>query len=356
MSRAVASVIHHCVTCKRLRGCRSIQKMADLPKDRTESAPPFTHCGLDCFGPFIVKDGRKEQKRYGLLITCFSSRAIHIEMLDDMSTDAFINGLRCFISLRGAVRTIRCDKGTNFVGASNELGLAMGEISDKAVRDFLLKNSCEFIMNTPQSSHMGGVWERQIRTVRSILSTLLHQSSVRLDSTCLRTLFYEAMAIVNCRPLTVDHLNEPNGPEPLTPNHLLTMKSSIVLPPPGHFEDADLYARKRWRRIQFLLNQFWNRFKREYLQTLQQRQKWNKLQRNINIGDIVILHDEGLVRGQWKMGKVIRTVPDKDGVVRKAVIAIGDKNLTKDGKRLSELSVFERPIHKLTILVENNEH
>lgn len=85
-------------------------------------------------------------------------------------------------------------------------------------------------MNPPASSHMGGIWERQIWTVRSVLTSILDQSAGRLDSSSLRTFLYEVMAIVNSRPLTTEHLNDPLGPEPLTPNHILTMKSS---PPPG---------------------------------------------------------------------------------------------------------------------------
>ena len=106
--------------------------MADLPRDRIEPAPPFTYCGMDCFGPFLVKQGRKEFKRYGLLFTCMCSRAIHIEMLDDMTTDAFINGFRCFIALRGEVRQIRSDQGSNFVGAKNEF-----KINEERVSSFL---------------------------------------------------------------------------------------------------------------------------------------------------------------------------------------------------------------------------
>lgn len=77
--------------------------MEDLPRERMETTPPFTYCGMDCFGPFYVKDGRKEVKRYGLLFTCLCSRAVHIEVLDDMTTDAFINALRALIALRGNV-------------------------------------------------------------------------------------------------------------------------------------------------------------------------------------------------------------------------------------------------------------
>ena len=286
---------------------------------------------MDCFGPFIVKDGRKEVKRCGLLLTCFSSRTVHIEMLDDISTDALINGLCCFVSLRGPARSIRCDRGTNFVGASHELKQRFNELSDDRVKQFLMKHRCDFLTNVPHASHMGGVWERQIRTVRSILSSLMLQHASRLDSVSLRTFVYEAMAIVNSRPLTTDNLNVPNGPEPLTPNHLITVKSSVILPPPGNFEKEGLYSRKRWKRVQFLANQFWNRFKKEYLRAQQQRQKWNKTHRNVKIGDIVVLYDDGLFLVPWRVGKVIETVVDEDKLVRKVKVLVGDKDMSGDG-------------------------
>ncbi|KAK0148472.1 hypothetical protein N1851_011196 [Merluccius polli] len=108
------------IKCRKLRKCNQEQKMADLPPERMEATPPFTYSGMDCFGPFYVKDGRKELKRYGLLFTCMCSRAIHIEVLDDLSTDAFLNALRCFIAIRGNVSQLQSDQGTNFVGARNE--------------------------------------------------------------------------------------------------------------------------------------------------------------------------------------------------------------------------------------------
>lgn len=177
-------------------------------------------------------------------------------MLNDMSTDAFINGLRCFIALRGAVRQIKCDQGTNFVGAKNELKNALKEIDADRLTVFLAEKQCDFVLNAPHSSHAGGVWERQIRTVRNVLRSTLSLSSDRLDDASLRTLFYEAMAIVNSRPLTVDNLNDPNSLAPLTPNNLLTMKSVPALPPPGRFIREDIYARKRWRHVQYLAEQF----------------------------------------------------------------------------------------------------
>ena len=131
--------------------------MANLSEDRTEAVLPFSYCGMDCFRPFIVKDQRKEVKQFGLLLTSFSSRAVHIEMLDDMSTDALINGLCCFVSLRGPVTSIRCNRGTNFVGPSHELQQRFNELSDGRVKQFLVKRRCYFLMNVLYASYMRGV-------------------------------------------------------------------------------------------------------------------------------------------------------------------------------------------------------
>ena len=118
---------------------------------------------------------------------------------------------------------IRCDCGTNFVGASNELQQALESLKQDEVKSFLLKNGCdtEFLFNPPSASHFGGVFERQIGTIRKVLSGLLVSHSSQLADECLSTLFHEVAAIINCRPLALFNINDPES-EPLTPNHLLT--------------------------------------------------------------------------------------------------------------------------------------
>lgn len=134
-SHSVSSYIYKCVKCRRFRRPTEGQKMADLPRDRMETTLPFTYCGMDCFGPFYVKEGRRELKRYGLLFTCLCSCAVHIELLNDMTADAFINAFRAFIALSGNVRLLRSDQGTNFVGARRELLEAIKEMmTPKATR------------------------------------------------------------------------------------------------------------------------------------------------------------------------------------------------------------------------------
>ena len=186
------------------------------------------------------------------------------------------------------MRQLRSDQGTNFVGASNKLKVALSEINQDTVKREMAKNSCDWIvfkMNVSSASHMGGAWERQIRTVRSVLSALLYDHGRQLDDESLQTLMVEAESIVNSRPLTTDETTCKETPDPLTPNHLLTQKSHVVLPPPGVFQWADLYSRKRWRRVQHLADEFWQRWPKSYLQSLQSRQKWTTCHRNLQVDD-----------------------------------------------------------------------
>lgn len=345
----VSSHIYKCVKCGKYRRTTEVQQMANLPEERTETSPPFTYCGLDCFRPFIVREGRKEVKRYGLVFTCLCSRGVHIETLDDMTSDAFMNALRILVAIRGPVRQLRCDQGTNFMGARKELSKLLKGMDPERQRAI----GCEFLMNVPAASHMGGVWERQIRTIRSILTAMLNKCANRLDTTTLRTFLYKTMAIINSRPLSVENLHDPTAPEPLTPNHILTMKSSILLPPPGQFCKEDLYLNKRWRKVQFLANEFWQRWKREYLLNLQQRQKWQRIKRNSQANDIVILHDDNLPRNEWKLARVVEAIPSVDGIVRKVKLLVSDTTLEK-GKPNTRLVHLERPIHKIVTLLESH--
>lgn len=273
-------------------------------------------------------------------------------MLDDLSTDAFINGLRCFLAIRGPVQQIRCDQGTNFVGARNELQLAEEEIDSIKVTDYLAERRCEFVFNASHASHAAGVWERQIRTIRAVLNSTVELSAGRLDDSSLRTLFYEAMAIVNSRPLSPESLSDPTV-EPLTPNHLLMMKARVTQAAPGTFGPEDMYSRKRWRRVQYLTEQFWSRWRKEYLFNLQQRNKWQTSRRNVQVGDVVLIHEHEAHRNTWPMGRIIRTMTDDDGLVRRVWVRIGLRELDKQGKPVKRVSELERPVQKVVVLIES---
>ena len=207
--------------------------MSDLPEERVSPTAPFHYTGMDVFGPFFIKEGGKSLKRYGLIFTCLASRAVHLETLNSMEADSFISALRRFINRPGKVRELRSEQGTNFVGAKNKLAAALQELDQAHVKEFLCAKGYDWInfnMNIPATSHMGGIWERMIKSVRSVLSDLLQEQGTQLDDEALCTLMTEAENVINSRPLTVEGLSNPASPEPITPNHLLTLKSQVVLP------------------------------------------------------------------------------------------------------------------------------
>ena len=345
----VKSLVFNCVRCRFLRGREAEQLMASLPAERLSTEGPFVNTGLDLFGPFTVKDGRKHVKRYVTLFTCMASRAVHLEVTKDLSTDAFINALRRFMARRGYVRKIQSDNGTNFLGADNEMKALFKEMDHQKISKFAIANGFDWVTwkrNVPCASHMGGVWERQIRTVRSVFRSLLKDVAGRLDEDMLRTFMCEAENVVNSRPLCSESVSDPTS-DVLTPNHLLTMKSRVVLAPPGVFQMDDQYCRKRWRIVQHLVNVFWKQWKRSYLVSLQERKRWQQTRRNFRENDVVMVKDEDTPRNVWPLARVKEVIPSEDGLVRKVVLVVP-----------SAKHELVRPVHKLVLLVEaeKNSH
>ncbi|XP_030844258.1 uncharacterized protein LOC105444708 [Strongylocentrotus purpuratus] len=334
----VRHTIGNCFKCRKRNASRGQQFMADLPEERvTPGEPPFTNTGLDYFGPFPTKHGRSTQKRYGCIFTCLSTRAVHLEMAYSLETDSFIQTLRRFINRRGQPKAIFSDNGTNFKGGQKELKDALAGLNSERVNRYLTQKGIAWHFNPPGASHMGGVWERIIRSVRKILTSLPQQT---LTDEALLTLFTEVEAILNGRPLT--HLSmDSRDDEPLTPNHLLLLRKNPSLPP-GIFVKEDCHLRRHWRQVQYLAGQFWTRWVKEYLPLLQQRQKWTRPNRNFEVDDLVLVVNESTPRGQWPIGRVLTTYPDKRGLVRQVEVRVGPR-------------YYKRPISKLCLLEANVE-
>ncbi len=241
--------------------------MANLPQERTQpDLPPFTNVGMDYFGPIETKRGRNFVKRYGVLFTCLSCRAVHLEMASSLDTDSCIHALRRFVCRRGQVKHIWSDNGTNLVGAYRELKKAFTNLNSGKIQKAMLQRGIDWSFNPPGASHHGGVWERLIRSVRWILNSLLHQQVV--DDEGLQTLFCEVEAILNNRTITTAS-SDPFDMEALTPNHILLNNSEPVLDP-GEFSRNDSYTRRRWRQVQYLANVFWRRWTQEYVTVIQE--------------------------------------------------------------------------------------
>ena len=340
--RLVSTIIFSCVKCRKLRGKLEGQKMADLPSDRLEEAPPFTYVGLDVFGPWSVttrrtRGGQANSKRWAVLFTCLCIRAVHIEVLEDLSSSAFINALRRFVGIRGKVKQFRSDRGTNFVGATDDLHIDAINVEDEHLQKYLYDTGTTWIFNTPHSSHMGGVWERLIGVARRILDSMLLDVS-NLTHEILVTLMAEVSAIVNSRPLvpvSYDH----ESPEILCPAIILTHKTDMEHKQ-IQLDVKDMY-RSQWKRVQHLADMFWLKWKREFLQTLQPRKKWFSEKNNLQIGDVVLMRDSDVGRICWPIAKVERVFPSEDGFVRKVEVKV-----IRNGKPV----LYVRPVVEIVLL------
>ena len=223
--------------------------------------------------------------------------------------------------------------GTNLTGADRELREALGGVNRSDLQRAALKHGIDWRFNPPSASHFSGGVERQIRTFRKIWRSMPFQQ--RVDDESLHTLFCEIETIMNSRPLT--YVSTSSGDvEPLTPSHLLYLRGGVG-PIPGDYTESDTLSRRRWRHVQYLAQQLWYRWKREYLLSLQSRQKWTRESRNVRLGNIVLLADQEVPRGRWRMGRIVEAFPSQDGLVRKAQVKTGE-------------STYLRPISKMVLV------
>ena len=340
----VKSVLGKCVICRKYQAQVGRQKMADLPTYRVQADDPaFAITGVDYFGPFLIKQGRVTRKRYGIIFTCMNSRAVHIEIAHTMDTSSCIDAIRRFTARRGSVKEMHSDNGTNFVGANNELRRCLEELDEQTIQNFASSHGIKWQFNTPAASHHGGVWERQIRSVRKLLSAILNEQHLK---TCksdeqLHTLMCEVEATLNSRPLTRVS-DEPNDLDVITPQDLLLLSPKANMPP-GKFNERDIYSRRRWRQIQYLADLFWKRWVKEYLPELQTRQKWLQPHRNVQVGDVVLVVDDTSPRNSWPMGKVQQVHLDKKGLVRSVTVK-------------TKSTVLKRPVTKVCLLLEQEDN
>ena len=330
----IKQVKRQCMVCRKLYARPMEQHMADLPAERvTPGLSCFENTGLDFFGPFYVKVGRGTAKRYGVVFTCFTTRAVHVEKIDSLESDAFLNGLFRFIARRGSPSKVFSDNGTNIVGGESELTRSLKSLDRSSIVKSARRRGIDWSFNPPHASHHGGVWERMIGTIRRVLSALLNEC-VRLTDDVLHTFLCEVEGVINSRPIT-SVSSDLDEPEPLTPNHLLLLRGSSPLPW-GEFLEGETY-RRRWKHVQVLVDAFWKRWTSEYLTLLQLRPKWQSVRNNLKQGSLVLMIDELKPRGSWPLGLVTAVKSSSDGLVRSATIK------TKDGS-------YVRPITKLVRL------
>ncbi|XP_038116954.1 uncharacterized protein LOC119769127 [Culex quinquefasciatus] len=335
----VRKIPKKCPLCKLKRAMEgktlATPRMAPLPAARLQAFErPFSCTGIDYFGPIAVRVNRSTPKRWVALFTCLTTRAVHLEVVHTLTTESCKQAIRRFIGRRGAPAEIRTDRGTNFVGANNELRMEMNKLDGQLAEAFTNTNT-RWVFNPPAAPHMGGAWERLVRSVKTALAAM-YTSRVPNEET-LATLLVEAESIVNSRPLTFIPLQSEQQ-EALTPNHFLLLSSRGVVQPPKTWMEPKLACRGDWQLCQTMLDQFWRRWVREYLPTIARRTKWLEESKPLELGDLVIVVEEK-IRNGWIRGRVVEVCPGRDGRVRDAVVQTADGFLRRPVAKLARLDL-----------------
>jgi hypothetical protein len=336
----IAKIVRNCVKCFRCRPRLADQVMGDLPECRTTICHPFVNVGIDYAGPLTVKINRKtSMKAYVAIFVCMSTKAVHIELVSDLTSGAFIAALTRFVSRRGLCQNIHCDNGTNFVGARNELDALYKMVKDKSFQDEICNHfaakQIQFHFIPPRSPNFGGLWEAAVKSAKFHLVRII--GGVRLTFEEMTTVLTKIEAILNSRPL-VPESNDPEDPASLTPGHFLIGRPLMAIIEPN-FSNTNIHTVRRWQLLQLLTQHFWNRWSVEYLTSLQRRTTGTDEPTVFRVGMIVLLKDENLPPIQWNLGRVINLQPGADGRTRVVLIKTQSGTYKRSVKKICVLPI-----------------
>ncbi|XP_047020735.1 uncharacterized protein LOC124630779 [Helicoverpa zea] len=299
--------------------------MGDLPAVRTDCSFAFSSCGVDFAGPFRISSrkgrGNRITKSYLCLFVCLTTKAVHLEVVSDLTSEAFILCIRRFVARRGKPYAIYCDNGRNFIGACNELGRMLQKSQD-SVFNYSANEGIRFVFGPAYSPHFGGIWEAGIKSSKHHLKRVAGEACLTFEE--LATLFSQIEAILNSRPLS-PLSSDPNDPTPLTPGHFLVGRPLTAVPSPP----ITALRPNRYELIEKIRQQFWSRWQKEFLAEMQQRSRWRTQQQGLNCGDLVLLREANLPPLQWRLGRVTRLHPGPDGVSRVADVTTTKGTVTR---------------------------
>jgi len=325
-----------CPVCVRFDAKPPQPIMADLPAARVHQCRPFSRVGIDYAGPMQMREVRLRKSRaykiYIAVFICFSVKAVHLEVVTDLSTNAFLAAFDRFVARRGLPSDIFSDCGTNFIGADKQLQILVN--SPDGQRTLLKSRSeCQWHFNPPSAPHFGGLWEAAVRSTKRLLLRTMGTHIFSYEE--FTTLLTRVEAILNSRPLTPLTTN-PSDLEYLSPGHFLIGQPLLAVPPRTTL-DSRINLTQRWKLLDQCHQAFWRRWATEYLTSLQSRSKWVRDTPNVNVNDMVVIIDNQAPPLTWRLGRVLEVLPGQDGVVR--VVRL----LTHQGS-------ITRPVAKVVVL------
>lgn len=342
MRKSVRKCVHQCNTCYRYRCQPSTQIMGDLPSPRVTPSRAFLHVGVDFAGPIITKlykgKCKKTAKSYIAVFVCMVTKAMHLESVGELTSEAFLATFRRFVARRGRCSDIYSDCGTNFVGANREMVNFEKQLSKESFLSSMAYDRTTWHFNPPATPHFGGLWEAGVKSVKYHLRRITGKSVFTFEE--LNTILCQIEACLNSRPLC-PLLDTVNDFDYLTPGHFLIGEATLTVPTPSllHLPENRL---NRWQLVQQRLQTFWRVWSGEYLSRLQQRPKWLNVSPNLMVGQLVLIREDNIPPSKWIVGRIVTTWPGTDNKVR--VVSL----------KMPNGQIVKRPITKVSSLPSND--
>ncbi|XP_036145632.1 uncharacterized protein LOC118646569 [Monomorium pharaonis] len=336
--------VRTCMRCFRFAAPAPKYQMGNLPMDRVVSDHPFEKVGVDYCGPFYIKEKRYRNKNkikvYVAVYICFATKAVHLEVVFDLTTEAFIASLRRFFARRGKAGIIYSDNATNFTGANNELKDLHKLYNSKEHIDnlqrFCVDRGVKWNFIPPRSPHFGGLWEAAVKGFKHHMRRTLGETLFTFEE--FNTFVIEIEGVLNSRPLTALS-SDPNDCLALTPAHFL-IETSLSDIPEVDLTDVPTNRLSIWKHIQKIKQNFWRRWSKEYLNELQQRTKWlNSHASCIKPGILVLIKDDNTAPLQWSMGRIVAVHPGDDNIVRVVTVKTQNGTYKRNVRALAPLPI-----------------
>ncbi|XP_070169690.1 uncharacterized protein [Polyergus mexicanus] len=337
---SVKSLIRSCVKCVRERARTSQQLMGNLPQPRVTPSAPFSHTGVDYAGPMniipSVGRGQRSKKYYVAVFICLSTKAVHLEYVDDYATNGFLSAFRRFASRRGLPSDMYSDNGTNFQGADRELNTTFQRlVADPQIQDAIANDNVKWHFIPPSAPHFGGLWEAGVKGLKFHLKRAI--GSRTLSQIEFATLLCQIEACLNSRPISALH-DDPNDFSALTPGHFLVGRP-LVSPPEESVLDIDSNRLSRWQQVRAILEQIWRSWSSDYLHTLQQRRKWQENKPELKINELVLLKNNLAPPSKWELARILDVHPGSDGHVRVVTLRTAKTTLKRPITQICQIPI-----------------
>lgn len=342
--QVVRQVLSKCVICRRYEGPPQRAPLPPpLPQFRVKDDPAFTYVGVDFAGPLYVKtEGLVSDKKVWIcLYTCCVARAVHLDIVPDLTANAFLRCFRRFTSRRGFPRRVVSDNGKTFKSSAKAI---QAVLTHPDVKQYSGMVGLQWQFNLEKAPWWGGMFERLVKSTKRCLRKAIGRAKLTYDE--LLTTLTEVEMILNSRPLS--YMASDDVEEPLTPSHLILGRRVINLPTYHEHDDGDFHLsqdvlNRRMQHFHKVLDHFWRRWQREYLLSLRDCHRYSKggnVKDKLCPGDMVVLYDESKRRGFWKIAKVEKLIRGADEQVRGAVIRI-------PSRVTGRTSTLRRPVNQL---------